>query len=189
MVKAKLNPMKKAIERLEPFDEKKKCVNVIVETPKGSRVKYAYAPALGLFQVKRALPDGMVFPFNFGFIPHTLGDDGDPLDILIVNEEPVAPGCLLKAQLLAVIKAKQEEDGEMVRNDRIVGMAIDEETPPEFLSQELDDRRLAQIKFFFQSYNQLSGKKFKVIDVGSSKQAEKLIHEGMKNFKKNHEDK
>jgi inorganic pyrophosphatase len=180
---ARSSMMKKAIERLEAFD-KKKCVNVIVETPKGSRVKYAYMPESGLFRIKRALPEGMVFPFNFGFIPSTLGDDGDPIDILIINEEPVVSGCLLKARLLAVIKAKQIEDGETVENDRIIGEAIPEETPPEFYEAELDKRRLTQIKFFFIAYNKFGGKKFKVSGIGGSQQAEKLIHQGIKKFQK-----
>src|ERR1051325_6295022 len=113
--------MKKAIRKLTPFASKK-CLNVIVETPKGSRVKYAYDAHTGLFELKRALPEGMVFPFNFGFIPGTRAADGDPTDILILNEEPLVPGCLLKARLVAAIKAEQKEDGNTVRNYRLIGL-------------------------------------------------------------------
>jgi inorganic pyrophosphatase len=177
--------MKKAIERLGAFDEGKKCVNVIVETPKGSRVKYSFAPESGLFCVKRALPEGMMFPFNFGFVPSTLADDGDPLDILIINQEPLVCGCLIKAELLAVIKAEQkEQDGKTNRNDRIIGMAIDEETPPEYRSENLDKARIAQIGFFFAAYNKMAGKKFKVLGTGGPKKAEELIHEAEKKFQK-----
>jgi inorganic pyrophosphatase len=73
--------VKKAIERLEAFDKGSHWVNAIVETPKCSRVKYAYSPESGLFRLKRAMPEGMAFPFNYGFIPSTLGKDGDPLDM------------------------------------------------------------------------------------------------------------
>jgi len=177
--------MKKAIARLPAFDEEEGCVNAIVETPKGSRVKYTYLPDAGLFSVKRALPEGMMFPFNFGFIPSTLADDGDPLDIVVVNQEPILTGCLIHVRLLAVLEAEQrEKDGKTNRNDRIIGMAIDEETPPEFQSTGLDDARLVQIGFFFSSYNKLSGKKFKVLGHGDPKQAEKLIREAMKKFEK-----
>src|SRR5436305_1557976 len=113
--------MKNLIKRLEPFNRNKKCVQVVIETPKGSRVKYAFDRDSGLFQLKRALPEGMVFPFNFGFIPSTLASDGDPLDILILNEEPLVPGCLLEARLVAAIKAKQTEEGKTTRNDRLIG--------------------------------------------------------------------
>ena len=87
---------KKPIDCLKPFDTKGKCLNVIVETPKGSRVKYAYDIESGFFLLSKALPEGMVFPFNFGFVPKTLAADGDPLDVLILNEEPLISGCLLK---------------------------------------------------------------------------------------------
>src|SRR6478672_5539871 len=121
--------MKKAIKRLRPIDPKHKCLNVVIETPKGSRVKYAYNEELGMFELKKALPEGMMFPFNFGFIPGTKADDGDPLDILILNEEPLFPGCLVKARAIAVIEAEQtEKDGKKERNDRLIGMAIAKET-------------------------------------------------------------
>ena len=93
--------MKKAIDRLEPFDKKHKCVNVVVETPKGSRVKYSYDPKSGFFILSKALPEGMVFPFNFGFVPQTLADDGDPLDVLVLNEEQLISGCLLHVRPIA----------------------------------------------------------------------------------------
>jgi inorganic pyrophosphatase len=118
--------MQDALNQLGAFDEKKDCVNVIIETPKGSRVKYAYDLDVGLFQVKKALPEGMTFPFNFGFIPGTAAEDGDPLDIFILNEEPLVPGCLLKVTVAGVIKAKQIEDGKSVRNDRVFGFALRE---------------------------------------------------------------
>src|SRR5580704_1027599 len=114
---------KKPVDHLEPFDSKRKCLNVVVETPKGSRVKYAYDPESGFFQLSKALPEGMVFPFNFGFIPKTLAADGDPLDVLILNEEPLISGCLLKVRPIAVVKATQteKENSKPIRNDRIIG--------------------------------------------------------------------
>jgi inorganic pyrophosphatase len=176
--------VKKAIERLEAFVKGSKTINAIVETPKGSRVKYAYSPEAGLFRLKRAMPEGMAFPFNYGFIPSTLGKDGDPLDILVLNEETVVLGCLLQVRLLAVIEAEQDEDGKMVRNDKLIGTAIDEETPPEFLSVKLDQGRLNQIIFFFTAYNKINGKKFKALKTKGPREAEKLIRAGMKLFKK-----
>jgi inorganic pyrophosphatase len=70
-----LGVMKKAIRKLPAFDSAK-CVNVVIETPKGSRVKYSYDEKTGLLELKKALPEGMVFPFNFGFIPGTKAEDG-----------------------------------------------------------------------------------------------------------------
>jgi inorganic pyrophosphatase len=150
---------KKSINSLEPFDEKGKCLNVVVETPKGSRVKYAYDLESGFFILSKALPEGTVFPFNFGFVPNTLAPDGDPLDVLILNEEPLISGCLLKVRPIAVIKATQRENGgKPIRNDRVIGEAIGKETPPEFQSLELEKQTISQIEFFFAAYNKLYGK-------------------------------
>ena len=174
--------MKSEIETLDAFNENDGSVNTIIETPKGSAIKYSYSCESGLFRAKRMLPHGMVFPFNFGFIPSTLSEDGDPLDILIVNEEPFVCGCLVKVRLLAIIEAEQTEGGKIIRNDRVVAAAIDEETPPEFLSVSLDDARIRQMVFFFASYNRINGKDFKSLRTGDAKDAERLIHKAVAQF-------
>jgi len=120
--------MKNPIKRLPPFDDKE-CVNVVIETPKGSRVKYSYDPKSSLLSLTRALPEGLMFPFNFGFIPGTKADDGDPLDILIFNEEPLIAGCLIHAEPVAAIEAEQVADGKRIRNDRLIGRAVSKEAP------------------------------------------------------------
>jgi inorganic pyrophosphatase len=151
-----------------------------VETPKGSRIKYAYDQKSGFLILSKAMPEGMVFPFNFGFIPKTLADDGDPLDVLVLNEEPLISGCLLRVRPIAVIKAKQTEKGGMVRNDRVVGQAISKEAPLEFQKLELKKEMVSQIEFFFKAYNSLYGKKFKVLGTGGPKQALAIIKRAIK---------
>lgn len=136
--------MKTKIEKLKAFNPAGRNVNVIIETPKGSRFKYVYTPKSGMFRIKRALPSGMVFPFNFGFIPSTRAADGDPLDIIIVHDESMFAGCQIQARLLGVVKAEQTEHGITMRNDRLVGALMDEETPAEYLFVDFDGRRLAQ---------------------------------------------
>ncbi len=91
--------------------------NVVIETPKGSRNKFDYDPELGLFRLGGVLPLGAVFPFDFGFVPSTLGGDGDPLDVLTLMDEPAFTGCLVTVRLLGVIEAEQSEGGETTRND------------------------------------------------------------------------
>ena len=158
-------------------------VAAIIETPKGSAIKYSYSPKSNMFRAKRTLPRGMVFPFNFGFVPGTLAADGDPLDILIVDPDCFVCGCLVKTRLLAVIEARQTENGKMVRNDRILAMAIDEETPPEFVSVPLDEALVKQIVFFFASYNKINGKDFKALRTGNARDAERLVRDAAKYFK------
>lgn len=174
--------MNGAIETLTAFNDDGS-VNAIVETPKGSAIKYSYSSKSSLFRAKRTLPRGMVFPFNFGFVPGTLGADGDPFDILLLDHAPMVCGCHVKARLLAVIEAQQTEGGKMVRNDRVLGMAVDEETPPEFVSAPLDEALVRQIIFFFASYNKINGKDFKGLRTGNAQDAERLVRDAAEYFK------
>ena len=79
------------------FDERTGELRVVIETPKGSRNKYDYDPDCDCLELATVLPEGMSFPYDFGFVPSTLGEDGDPLDILILMDAPVVPGCVIRA--------------------------------------------------------------------------------------------
>ena len=176
--------MNDSIDSIEPWDKEGQLLHVLVETPQGSRVKYAYDPKSGFFVLRKALPAGMIFPFNFGFVPKTLADDGDPLDILILNEEPLFAGCLLNVKPVAVLMASQTEDGKVIRNDRVIGQAIGHETPPEFETMKLRKDLVFQIDFFFTAYNKLYGKKFKLLGTGGPQKAIKIVKRAMKLYKK-----
>src|SRR5260370_30505420 len=83
--------------RLSPIDEaSQEIIKVIIETPKCCRNKYAFDPELKVFELKKVLPAGMTFPYDFGFIPSTKADDGDPIDVLVLMDEPAFTGCVLK---------------------------------------------------------------------------------------------
>lgn len=137
-------------------------LNVIIETPKGSRNKYNFDEGKSIFKLGGVLPAGASFPFDFGFIPGTRGEDGDPLDVLVIMDEPAFPGCWIECRLLGIIEAEQTEDGQTVRNDRLIAVAdnyrlhksIDSLTD---LHRELID----EIEHFFISYNEAKGKDFK----------------------------
>src|SRR4029450_4913534 len=88
----------KLLTSLPAFDEATGNVNVVVETPKGSLYKYKYDSTDGAFRLSDALPEGLSFPYDFGFIPSTLGEDGDPLDVLLLLDHPVAAGCVATAR-------------------------------------------------------------------------------------------
>src|SRR4051812_36568224 len=104
-------------------DDEDGIVNVVIETPKGSRNKIAYDPQRKLFELKSVLPTGWAFPFDFGFIPGTRGEDGDPLDVLVLMDEPACTGCLVRSRLIGVIRAKQtERNGDRQRNDRLIAV-------------------------------------------------------------------
>jgi inorganic pyrophosphatase len=169
---------------LEPFDAKKGFLNTVVESPKGSRNKFKYDVKTGLFKLNKVLPAGATFPFDFGFIPCTIGADGDPLDVLLILEEPAFPGCLVEARLLGVIQARQSKEGKMIRNDRFVACANKLKRLCDVHSlRQLDEDLLQQLQHFFVSYNEMEGRKFKPLGLGTAAQAKKLIEAGHRRFK------
>jgi inorganic pyrophosphatase len=163
-------------------------INVIIETPKGSRNKFNYDEELGLFKLGGVLPAGASFPFDFGFIPSTLGGDGDPLDVLVLMDEPAFTGCLVGTRLVGVIEAEQtERDGETTRNDRLIGVAADSRVHSDVRTlDELNANLLDEIEHFFVSYNVIKGKEFKPQGRFGPEHALKVIEEGMKSFEKRH---
>ncbi|MCU1233238.1 MAG: Inorganic diphosphatase [Candidatus Solibacter sp.] len=164
------------MKSLPPFDPHSGDVNVVIETPKGHRAKYHYEEQKDLYLPKSLLPEGMVFPFDFGFIPGTLGEDGDPLDILVLIDEPAAQGSLVATRLLAVIEAEQTEDGETKRNDRLIGVASVSRHYRSVQSlEQLNPNLLEEIEHFFISYSELSGKKFRPLSRAGADRALKLI--------------
>lgn len=150
-------------EKLSPF-AKDGTLNVVIETPRHSRNKYAYDPESGLFVLRKVLPIGMSFPFDFGFVPGTKGEDGDPLDVLVLMDEPTYPGCLVRCHPLGVFEANQTEDGKTERNDRLIAQAAasSRTSTPKDMS-DLGPDVAKEIEAFFINYNQLAGKKFKMI--------------------------
>lgn len=163
---------------LPAFDAETGGLTVVIETPKGSRNKFSYDEKTGFFTLSKMLPVGMAFPFSFGFIPSTRGGDGDPLDVLMVFEEFLFPGCVVAARLIGGFKAKQSEEGKMKRNDRLLAVPVlpQEYSPPRSV-RDLDKRLLSEIEEFFGTYQRLMGKKFKVLGVLGPREAEKLVRE------------
>jgi inorganic pyrophosphatase len=163
------------ITNLSPFDEDG-FVNAIIDTPKGSRNKFKFDEQIGMFKLGGALPSGMVFPFDFGYIPSTRGGDGDPLDILVLMDDAAFVGCLVPAKLVGVIEAEQTEDGKTTRNDRLIAVAAGSRNHSHvrFLG-DLNDNLLHEIERFFISYNKTKGKEFKVLGRSGPEAARTLI--------------
>ena len=124
-----------------------------------------------------------MFPFDFGFVPSTLGDDGDPLDIMVLMDAPAHVGCLIEVRILGVIEAKQSETGETKRNDRLLGAAVHSYDHQDLESiDDVSKTLLDQVEEFFISYNKQRGKKFSVTKTGGPAKAMKLLKAGMKAF-------
>src|SRR6201998_3654907 len=112
--------------RLKPFDsDDKQLLRVVIETPKGSRNKFAFDPDERIFELKKVLPAGMTFPYDFGFAPSTKADDGDPVDVLVLMDEPAFPGCVLFCRPIGVIEGEQGDKKDKERNDRIIAIEKD----------------------------------------------------------------
>src|SRR5260370_26606804 len=107
-------------------DDKQLC-QVVIETTKGSRNKYDFDPDHRVFELKKVLPAGMAFPYDFGFLPSTKGGDGDPLDVLVLMDEPAFPGCVLNFRVIGVIEGDQVNKKKKQRNNRMV--AIEAKNP------------------------------------------------------------
>jgi inorganic pyrophosphatase len=167
------------------LDAKKCQCKAIIETPKGCRNKFDYDPDSNLFMLGGLLPEGMMFPFDFGFIPSTLGDDGDPLDIMVLMDAPAHVGCLMDVRIIGVIMAKQTEDGKTENNDRLLGVAIHSYDHEDLESiDDVSKTLLDQVEEFFVSYNKQRGKKFKITGLGGPKRAIKFLKTGVQAHKK-----
>jgi inorganic pyrophosphatase len=158
-------------------------VRVVVDTPKGSRNKYKYDEQVGLYRLSKVLPLGSAFPYDFGFIPSTRAADGDPLDVLVLGEEALFPGCLVTIRLVGVIQAEQTEHGKTFRNDRLIGAIETSVNRPAIQTlEDLRPERLDEIEHFFMAYNHLEGRHFTPLGRHGPAMAEQLLADGIRQF-------
>jgi inorganic pyrophosphatase len=168
---------------IESRDRRSKLINVVIDTPKGSRAKCKYDEALGLFRLSRVLPAGMQFPYDFGSVPRTRAEDGDALDVLVLMDASTFPGCLVTARLLGVLRATQRDGRKLVRNDRLVAVAVTPVNRPAYKSiDDLAKDRLNEIEHFFVSYNRAQGRTFTPTGRVGPRAAEKVLREAMRAF-------
>jgi inorganic pyrophosphatase len=162
--------------RIPVRDPESGMVNVIVDTPRGSQNKYKYDETLGVYTISRILPIGMLFPYDFGSIPNTRAQDGDPLDVMIVSEAPSFVGCLIKVRLIGGFKARQKEKGRWIRNDRLLGVPETPSNPAEIHGlDELAEREISGIEQFFVSYNRAQGRELQVTGRFGIREANRLL--------------
>ena len=170
-----------SLSRLDPIDEDDNVIAVI-ETSRDTRTKLTYEDKLGAFKVTKVLPQGMSFPFDFGFIPSTRGDDGDPLDVLVLIDEPLPTGTVVPTRLVGVIEAQQtERDGETNENSRLIAVATDCQLFSDVKTlEDLPASVVEQIEHFFVSYNEQAGKKFEPTGRQGPKRARKMVEKAMR---------
>jgi inorganic pyrophosphatase len=170
---------------LDSIDEDKASLQVVIETPKGSRNKYAFDEKQRVFQLKKVLPAGMAFPYDFGFVPSTVAEDGDPTDVLVLMDEPAFPGCLLQCRVVGIIEGEQGKKKKSERNDRIVAI---EEANHSFADihhiKDLGKTFLEELEDFFVNYHELSGEQYRILGAKGPGAAMKRVKDGMRAFQK-----
>lgn len=168
--------------RLSPVDaHDDELTVVIIETPKGSRNKYAYDPEEHIFGLKTVLPAGMAFPYDFGFVPSTMGGDGDPLDVLVLMDEAAFPGCKLTCRIIGVIEGEQGNKRKTERNDRVV--AVENANHSYAHVKRIDDlgkRFEHEIEEFFVNYHRLSDEKYRILSLKGPAAARRCIKQARK---------
>src|SRR5258706_3645262 len=151
-------------------------VNVIIDTPKGSRNKFKFDEQALCFRLSHILPLGAAFPYDFGSIPGTIAEDGDPLDVMVIADEASFVDCLLNAKLIGAVRAEQTEKGKTIRNDRLLAVPVTSVNAAELSHiDELSSARVAEIEHFFVSYNQAHGRHFRPTGHAGPDEAERVL--------------
>jgi inorganic pyrophosphatase len=185
-----LNPKWFPLSRLPIVDASSGDVTAVIETPKGSPNKFDYHDGVAAFWLAGVMPEGTTFPYDFGFVPSTLAEDGDSLDVLVFLDAPVVVGCVLTVRLIGVVEAKQRK-----RASVGFGMTASSRWQPTLTPIEhvrsLDDLRpglVDEIEDLFRHYNELKGSEFKPVDRGGPKKAQKLLDQAAAAFREKQED-
>lgn len=160
-------------------------VVVVIETPSGSGNKLKFDGELGVYRLDRVLPAGMTFPFDFGFVPQTLGEDGDPLDAIVLLDSPVYPGCVVQSRMIGVVEVEQRERDATTwhRNDRLVAVSGGPKAHASERSlDDVDPFRLEAIESFFATYHALDGEGVRVLARRGPQAAEAAIRKAQEAF-------
>ena len=158
-------------------------INAVIEIPYGSNIKYEIDKASGALCVDRVLYGAMFYPANYGFVPNTLADDGDPADILVLNEYPLAAGSVIPCRLIGVLMMEDESG----MDEKLLAVPVSK-IDPRFEGiksiSDLPKATLDKIKNFFETYKLLEPNKWvKVKDFASAAEAEKILDKAIKAYK------
>ncbi|MHA1434820.1 MAG: inorganic diphosphatase [Candidatus Heimdallarchaeota archaeon] len=169
---------------VKPGPNPPEIVYAVIETPQGSKNKFEFDKEIMAIYLDRVLFSSVVFPISYGFIPRTLGDDSDPLDIMVLITEPTFPGCIVSARPIGVLRMKDEKGND----DKIIAVAHNDPRLSE--AQELDwvpKHQLIEVEEFFRDYKKLEkGKKTEVQGWENKESAHEIITKDIEHFQENY---
>jgi len=166
------------IEVPEPVHES---FPAVIEIPKGSKVKYELDKQTGLLRVDRVLFSAVHYPANYGFIPRSYCDDGDPRDVLVLGQEPVVPLCVMRARAIGMFRMRDDKGGD----DKIIAVHVDDPAFAEYTDiAEVPKHTLLELRRFFLDYKTLENKTVEVEDFEGPTRANETIREAIEAYKK-----
>src|SRR5215471_12795721 len=160
-------------------------VHVVVETPRGSRAKFAYDPKLETFILSKSLLTGLTYPHDWGFVPSTKADDGDPLDIMVIHDAATFPGLVVTCRVIGVLQIEQKSKNKAERNDRL--FAVPRRSHSERALKNVGDLTKPirdELEKFFIATDELEDKKLSIIGWKGPKVALQTIKDAAKSFVK-----
>lgn len=165
---------------LTPGSEFPEVINTVIEIPKGSRNKYEYDKEMGVFALDRVLYSSVVYPADYGFIPQTIYDDGDPMDIMLLMEQPTFPGCVVASRTIGIMGMIDNGD----KDYKILAVPVDD---PKYNNvndiSDIPSHILDEISEFFKTYKNLEGKEVEVLNWEDAEVAKKEVIRSIELYK------
>lgn len=161
-------------------------VYVVVETPRGSRAKFAYDPKLKAFTLTKSLLTGLTYPHDWGFVPSTKADDGDPMDIMLIHDAATFPGLVITCRVIGILQIEQKSTGKTERNDRLFAVPRRSHSEQDLRDvRELSKPVQQELEKFFIATDELENKKLEILGWKGPKAGLQAIKDGAKAFAKN----
>jgi inorganic pyrophosphatase len=160
-------------------------VHVVIETPRGSRVKFAYDPKLKAFVLRKSLLTGLTYPHDWGFAPSTRADDGDPLDVMVVHDGATFPGVVVICRVIGILQIEQKSRNKSERNDRVFAVPLRSHSEKALKDvRDLTAPIREELEKFFIATEELEDKKLKIIGWEGPGPALMAIRQAAKSFGK-----